>query len=119
MTSVYIIYGKKPPEIFNPDVNVRILSVGIEDYIGFLNNIVVTGDIARVVKEFKKEAHLESVGSGEVSTVANIYKNDPISNLLSSVFLAGFSISKTLKDKIPSLYTDSESESDHTKTGSV
>lgn len=110
----YFIYGKKPSEKFNPDVNIRILSLGLEDYVGFLNNIVVTGDIARVVKEFKKEAHLESVGSGEISFAANIYKNDPISNLLSSIFLARFSISKTLKDKIPSLYTDSKSESDHT-----
>jgi NADH dehydrogenase FAD-containing subunit len=65
-------------------------------------------DIAKVIKEFKKEAHLESVTSGEATFAANIYKNDPISNLLSSIFLAGFSISKTFKDKIPSLHIDNK-----------
>jgi NADH:ubiquinone reductase (H+-translocating) len=112
----YLIYGKKPSEKFNPDVKIRILSLGLEDYVGFLNNIVVTGDIAKVIKEFKREAHLESVTSGEVSIAAKIYKNDPISNLLSSIFLAGFSISQSLKDMVSPLHTDNENKSIHTNT---
>ena len=93
----YFIHNIKPAQKFQSNVNVRILSLGLNDYIGLLNNIVVTGDIARIAKGFKQEAHLESISSGEITFASKIYKNDPVSNLLSSVFIAVFSLSKTLK----------------------
>jgi NADH dehydrogenase len=93
----YFIHNIKPAQKFQSNVNVRILSLGLNDYIGLLNNIVVTGDIARIAKGFKQEAHLESISSGEITFASKIYKNDPVSNLLSSVFIAVFFLSKTLK----------------------
>lgn len=91
----YFIHNINPVQKFQSNINLRILSLGPNDYIGLLNNIIVTGDIARIAKRFKQEAHLESISSGETSFATKIYKNDPVSTLLSSVFLTIFSLSKT------------------------
>ena len=96
----YFIHKIKPVQKFQSNINLRILSLGPNDYIGLLNNIVVTGDIARIAKRFKQEAHIESISSGQASLAAKIYKNDPVSSLLSSVFLGIFSLSKTLKNNV-------------------
>jgi hypothetical protein len=72
----------------------------VNDYIGLLNNIVVTGDIARIAKRFKQEAHIGSISFGETTFAAKIYKNDPVSTLLSTVFITIFSFSKILKGKV-------------------
>jgi NADH:ubiquinone reductase (H+-translocating) len=90
----------KPVQKFQSNVNVRILSLGVNDYIGLLNNVVVTGDIARIAKRFKQEAYIESISSGETTFAAKIYKNDPVSSLLSYVYITIFSLSKTLKNKV-------------------
>ena len=95
----FFMHKIKPSQEFRSEVSVRILSLGLNDYVGLLNNMLVTGDMAGIIKEFTKEAHLESISSGETS-LAKIYKNDPVSNLLSSVFLAIFSLSNTLKNKV-------------------
>jgi hypothetical protein len=78
-----------------------VLSLGLNDYVGLLNNMLVTGDMARIMKEFKKEAHLESISSGETTIATKIYKNDPVSNLLSSVFVTISSLSKTVRNRVP------------------
>jgi hypothetical protein len=96
----YFIHKIKPVQKFQSNVNVRILSLGVNDYIGLLNNIVVTGDIARIAKRFKQEAHTESISFGETTLAAKIYKNDPVSSLLSTVFITIFSFSKILKGKV-------------------
>ncbi len=110
--SDYIIHKTKPVQKFQSNVNVRILSLGLNDYIGLLNNIVVTGDIARIAKRFKQEAHLESISSGEFTLATKIYKNDPVSNLLSSVFITIFSLSNTLKNKVYAYNTNNMSNND-------
>jgi len=96
----YFIHQIKPVHKFQSNVNVRILSLGVNDYIGLLNNIVVTGDIARIAKRFKQEAHIGSISFGETTFAAKIYKNDPVSTLLSTVFITIFSFSKILKGKV-------------------
>ena len=44
---------------------------------------------------------MESISSGETTIATKIYKNDPVSNLLSSVFVTISSLSKTLRNRVP------------------
>lgn len=111
----FFMHKIKPSQEFRSEVNVRILSLGLNDYVGLLNNMLVTGDMARIIKEFKKEAHLESISSGETTIATKIYKNDPVSNLLSSVFVTISSLSKTLRNRVPVPGTMSNEEG-HTLT---
>lgn len=111
----FFMHKIKPSQEFRSEMNVRILSLGLNDYVGLLNNMLVTGDMARIIKEFKKEAHLESISSGETTIATKIYKNDPVSNLLSSVFVTISSLSKTLRNRVPVPGTMSNEEG-HTLT---
>ncbi|MGI8831744.1 MAG: hypothetical protein ACR2IS_03815, partial [Nitrososphaeraceae archaeon] len=92
----YFVKNKQPTETFNFNVKARILSLGIDDYVGQVNNVIVRGDAARMVKEFKRDAYIKSLAPGGIDISANIYKDELFSDALSGITLAGYSFMKTI-----------------------
>ena len=91
--SKYFIEGKEPREKFSFDVSTRILSLGVNDYVGLVGNVIIDGGIAKIIKDFKKEAHLDSLYTRGSSIFKNIYKDEELSNLLIGIAI-GYSLSK-------------------------
>lgn len=85
----YFVKNKQPTEICIYSVKARILSLGIDDYVGQVNNIIVSGNAARMVKEFKSDAYKKSLAPGGIDISANIYKDELFSEALSGITLTG------------------------------
>ena len=62
----YFVKNKQPTEIFNYSVKARILSLGIDDYVGQVNNLILRGNAARMLKEFKRDAYIKSLAPGGI-----------------------------------------------------
>jgi NADH:ubiquinone reductase (H+-translocating) len=86
--SKYFIFGKRPSEIFTRNVRIRILSLGIHDYIGTIGKHLVMGDAAKIVKDLKSKVHLESLYSQGTHPLQNIYQEKELSDQLVDI-LAG------------------------------
>ncbi len=48
-------------ERFDYEIKAQILSVGNNEYVGLLNNLVVSGDIAKMIDEFAKNTYYEII----------------------------------------------------------
>jgi NADH:ubiquinone reductase (H+-translocating) len=86
--SKYFIFGKCPSEKFTFYLRIRILSLGIYDYIGTIGKHLIIGDAAKIVKDLKSKTHLESLYSQGTYPLQNIYQEKELSEQLVDI-LAG------------------------------
>ena len=61
---------------------------------GLLNNLVVSGDIAKMIDEFAKNTYLKSLKTGGRNISVNLYENDFFSQVLAGMTFAGFTFLK-------------------------
>ena len=85
--SKYFIFGKRPSEKFTFNVRIRILSLGIQDYIGTIGKHLVKGDAAKLVKDLKSKAHLESLYSQGTPSLQNISQEKELSDQLVDILV--------------------------------
>jgi NADH dehydrogenase len=92
----YIIKGKMPGEKFDYAIKAQIISLGINDYVGSFGDHVISGNVARIVEEFSKDAYVRALKSGGEDIAANLYRNDAISQVLAGITFAGFTFNRIL-----------------------
>lgn len=86
-----------PKEKFEYDIKAQILSIGNNEYVGSLNNYVVSGDIAKMIDEFTKNTYMKSLKTGGKNISVNLYEHDFFSQVLAGMTFAGFTFSKGLE----------------------
>jgi NADH dehydrogenase len=57
---------------------------------------VISGNVARIVEEFSKDAYVRALKSGGEDIAANLYRNDAISQVLAGITFAGFTFNRIL-----------------------
>ncbi len=95
--SEYYINKIVSKEKFDYEIKAQILSVGNNEYVGLLNNYVVSGDIAKMIDEFTKNTYMKSLKTGGKNISVNLYENDFFSQVLAGMTFAGFTFFKSLE----------------------
>ena len=95
--SEYYINKIVPKEKFDYEIKAQILSIGNNEYVGLLNNYVVSGDIAKMIDEFTKNTYMKSLKTGGKNISVNLYENDFFSQVLAGMTFAGFTFFKSLE----------------------
>jgi NADH:ubiquinone reductase (H+-translocating) len=95
--SEYHINKIVPKEKFDYEIKAQILSIGNNEYVGLLNNYIVSGDIAKMIDEFTKNTYMKSLKTGGKNISVNLYENDFFSQVLAGITFAGFTFFKSLE----------------------
>jgi len=95
--SDHYINKTESKERFDYEIKAQILSVGNNEYVGVLNNLVVSGDIAKMIDEFTKNTYMKSLKTGGRNISVNLYENDFFSQVLAGMTFAGFTFFKSLE----------------------
>jgi NADH:ubiquinone reductase (H+-translocating) len=93
----YYIKGTNPKEKFDYEIKAQIISVGSDEYVGLLNNYLVSGDLAKMIDEFTKQTYMKSLKSGGKNISVNLYENDFFSQVMAGITFAGFTFFKGLE----------------------
>jgi NADH dehydrogenase len=89
--------GTNSNEKFDYEIKAQIISVGNNEYVGLLNNYVVSGDLAKMIDEFTKNTYMKSLKTGGKNMSVNLYENDFFSQVLAGITFAGFTFFKGLE----------------------
>jgi len=93
----HYIEGTNPREKFDYEIKAQIISVGSDEYVGLLNNYLVSGDLAKMIDEFTKQTYMKSLKSGGKNISVNLYENDFFSQVMAGITFAGFTFFKGLE----------------------
>ncbi|MGN6821889.1 MAG: NAD(P)/FAD-dependent oxidoreductase [Candidatus Nitrosocosmicus sp.] len=86
-----------PKDKFEYEIKAQILSIGNNEYVGSLNNYIVSGDIAKIIDEFTKNTYMKSLKTGGKNISVNLYEHDFFSQVLAGMTFAGFTFFKGLE----------------------
>jgi NADH:ubiquinone reductase (H+-translocating) len=86
-------------EKFEYSIKVQLISLGSDDYVGFFDNHVISGNLARLVEEFSKSAYIKTLKSGGRDVMnTSIYEDDIIYHIVSGITFARFTFVRWLKN---------------------
>ena len=86
-------------EKFEYSIKVQLISLGNDDYVGFFNNHVISGNLARLVEEFSKTEYIKTLKSGGRDVMnTSLYGDDIFSHIVSGITFARFTFVKWLKN---------------------
>ncbi|MGB7638988.1 MAG: FAD-dependent oxidoreductase, partial [Nitrososphaeraceae archaeon] len=86
-------------EKFEYTIKVQLISLGNDDYVGFFNNHVISGNLARLVEEFSMSAYIKTLKSGGRDIMnTSLYGDDIFSHLVSGITFARFTFVKWLRN---------------------
>jgi len=87
-------------EKFEYNIKVQLISLGNDDYVGFFNNHVISGSLAKLVEEFSMSAYIKTLKSGGRDIMnASLYGDDIFSHIVSGITFARFTFVKWLDKK--------------------
>ena len=86
-------------EKFEYSIKVQLISLGSDDYVGFFDNHVISGNLARLVEEFSKSAYIKTLKSGGRDVMnTSLYGDDIFSHIVSGITFARFTFVKWLRN---------------------
>jgi NADH:quinone reductase (non-electrogenic) len=86
-------------EKFEYNIKAQLISLGNDDYVGFFDNHVISGNLARLVEEFSKSAYIKTLESGGRDIMnTSLYEDDIFSQIVSGITFARFTFVKWLKN---------------------
>ena len=86
-------------EKFEYTIKVQLISLGNDDYVGFFNNRVISGNLAKLVEEFSMSAYIKTLRSGGRDIMnTSLYGDDIFSHLVSGITFARFTFVKWLRN---------------------
>jgi NADH dehydrogenase len=86
-------------EKFEYTLKVQLISLGNDDYVGFFNNHVISGNLARLVEEFSMSAYIKTLKSGGRDVMnTSLYGDDIFSHIVSGITFARFTFVKWLRN---------------------
>jgi NADH dehydrogenase len=84
---------------FEYTINVQLISLGNDDYVGFINNHVISGNLAKLVEEFSQSAYIKTLKSGGRDVMnTSLYGDDTFSHIVSGITFAQFTFVRWLKN---------------------
>jgi NADH dehydrogenase len=87
-------------EKFEYNIKVQLISLGNDDYVGFFNFHVISGNLAKLVEEFSMSAYIKTLESGGRDIMnTSLYGDDIFSHLVSGITFARFTFMKWLDKK--------------------
>jgi NADH dehydrogenase len=81
-------------DVFDYDVKVQILSLGIDDYVGIFGTHVISGNLAKMIDEFGKLTYLKTIKTGGEDISSNLYEDTLLSKMIAGFCFAGFAFAK-------------------------
>lgn len=81
-------------KVFDYDIKTQLISLGYDDYVGVLENHVISGNLAKVIDEFAKNTYLKTLTRGGKNISSHLYEEDILSKVLSGITFAGFTFAK-------------------------
>ena len=84
----------KDQYIFNYDIKVQILSLGIDDYVGLFGRHVIDGSLAELIDEFGKLTYVTSLKSKGKDMSSKFYDDDLLSKMVAGFSFVGFAFAK-------------------------
>ena len=90
-----------PNEKFEYNINVQLISLGNDDYIGLFNHYVVSGNLAKLVEEFARSTYIKSLkSSGRRDIDASLYEDNIFAHIVSGITFARFTFMQWIEKKI-------------------
>jgi len=86
-------------EKFEYASKVQLMSLGNDDYVGFFNNHVISGNLAKLVKEFSMSAYIKTRRWGRGDHEYKFIRRQLIFPLVSGITFARLTFVKRLKEK--------------------
>jgi NADH:ubiquinone reductase (H+-translocating) len=84
----------KDQHIFNYDIKIQILSLGIDDYVGSFGSHVIDGSLAELIDEFGKLTYITSLKSKGKDMSSKLYDDDLLSKMIAGFSFAGFAFAR-------------------------
>jgi NADH dehydrogenase FAD-containing subunit len=81
-----------PDEKFEYNINVQLISLGNDDYIGLFNHYVISDDLAKLMEEFATSTYIKSLKSDGRDIDASLYEDNIFSQLVSGITFARFTL---------------------------
>ena len=86
-------------EKFEYTLKVQLISLGNDDYVGFFNNHVISGNLAKLVEEFSMSTYIKTLKSGGRDVMnTSLYGDDIFSHIVSGITFARFTFVKWLRN---------------------
>lgn len=90
----------KDQHIFNYDIKIQILSLGIDDYVGSFGSHVIAGSLAELIDEFGKLTYVTSLKSKGKDMSSKLYDDDLLSKMVAGFSFAGFAFARWIDTKL-------------------
>ena len=88
------IIALKDQHIFNYDIKIQVLSLGIDDYVCSFGNQVIKGNLAEMIDEFGKLTYVRSLKSKGEDISSKLYDDSLISKMIAGFSFAGFAFAR-------------------------
>jgi NADH:quinone reductase (non-electrogenic) len=84
----------KDQHIFNYDIKIQIISLGVDDYVGSFGSHVIDGSLAELIDEFGKLTYITSLKSRGKDMSSKLYDDDLLSKMIAGFSFAGFAFAR-------------------------
>ncbi len=84
----------KDQHIFNYDIKIQVLSLGIDDYVGSFGSHEIDGSLAEMIDEFSKLTYITSLKSKGKDISSKLYDAEPLSKMIAGFSFAGFAFAR-------------------------
>lgn len=85
-------------KVFDYDIKTQLISLGYDEYVGVLENHVISGSLAKVIDEFAKNTYIKTLTAGGKNISSHLYEKDILSKMLSGITFAGFTFAKYVRN---------------------
>jgi NADH:ubiquinone reductase (H+-translocating) len=93
-TNIKNLITLKDQDVFDYDIKVQIISLGVDDYVGIFGTHVISGNLAKMIDEFGKLTYIRSIKTGGEDISSNLYEGSIISKMIAGFCFAGFAFAK-------------------------
>ncbi len=84
----------KDQDVFDYDIKVQILSLGVDDYVGVFGNRIINGNLAKMIDEFGRHTYIKSLKYRGEDISSNLYEDSLMSRMVAGISFAGFAFAR-------------------------
>lgn len=81
-------------DMFDYNIGVQIISLGVDDYVGVFGSHVISGNLAKMVDEFGRLAYVKTLRTRGEDISSVIYDDGLLSKMIAGFSFAGFAFAK-------------------------
>jgi hypothetical protein len=80
--------------MFDYNIGVQIISLGVDDYVGVFGSQVISGNLAKMVDEFGRLAYVKTLRTRGEDISSVIYDDGLLPKMIAGFSFAGFAFAK-------------------------